>query len=104
MRLTKSVFPFLNRILRATVVVELNKGLFNAEFPCPIVTLSEHIDDNDRLEWENPPLCIILCNDAEKTFVEYAPQDYQRPMGVAQYKTHQLKELLPNEQPHYTCR
>ena len=60
----------------------------------------EDIDDDDRLEWENAPLGIILCKDADKTFVEYVLQDYQRPMGVATYKTsqEQLKELLPDEE------
>ncbi len=58
------------------------------------------LDDDDRLEWENPPVGIILCKDADKTFVEYVLQDYQRPMGVATYKTNQekLKELLPDEE------
>ena len=43
---------------------------------------------------------IILCKDADRTFVEYVLQDYQRPMGVATYKTSQdqLKELLPDEE------
>ena len=42
---------------------------------------------------------IILCKDADKTFVEYVLQDYLRPMGVATYRTSQmkLKELLPDE-------
>lgn len=44
---------------------------------------------------------IILCKDADKTFVEYVLQDYQRPMGVATYKTTdqaKLKELLFDEE------
>lgn len=33
------------------------------------------LDDEDRLEGENPPVGIILCKDADKTFVEYVLQD-----------------------------
>ena len=58
------------------------------------------IDDDDRLEWENPPVGIILCRDADRTFCEYVLQEYQRPMGVATYRTsqEQLRELLPDEE------
>ena len=91
---------FFNRILRATVVVELKKGKFKPSYLGQLSHYLHVIDDDDRLEWENAPLGIILCKDADKTFAEYVLQDYQRPMGVATYKTsqEQLKELLPDEE------
>lgn len=91
---------FFNRILRATVVVELKKGKFKPSYLGQLSHYLHVLDDDDRLEWENPPVGIILCKDADKTFVEYVLQDYQRPMGVATYKTNQekLKELLPDEE------
>lgn len=91
---------FFNRILRATVVVELKKGKFKPSYLGQLSHYRHVLDDDDRLEWENPPVGIILCKDADKTFVEYVLQDYQRPMGVATYKTNQekLKELLPDEE------
>jgi predicted nuclease of restriction endonuclease-like (RecB) superfamily len=91
---------FFNRILRATVVVELKKGKFKPSYLGQLSHYLHVIDDDDRLEWENPPLGIILCKDADKTFVEYVLQDYNRPMGVATYKTDQakLKDLLPDEE------
>ncbi len=91
---------FFNRILRATVVVELKKGKFKPSYLGQLSHYLHVLDDDDRLEWENPPVGIILCKDADKTFVEYVLQDYQRPMGVATYKTDQekLKELLPDEE------
>ena len=48
----------------------------------------------------NPPVGIILCRDADRTFCEYVLQEYQRPMGVATYRTsqEQLRELLPDEE------
>ena len=91
---------FFNRILRATVVVELKKGKFKPSYLGQLSHYLHVIDDDDRLEWENAPVGIILCKDADRTFVEYVLQDYQRPMGVATYKTSQdqLKELLPDEE------
>ena len=91
---------FFNRILRATVVVELKKGKFKPSYLGQLSHYLHVIDDDDRLEWENPPVGIILCRDADRTFCEYVLQDYQRPMGVATYRTsqEQLRELLPDEE------
>lgn len=91
---------FFNRILRSTVVVELKKGTFKPAYLGQLSHYLHVLDDEDRLEGENPPVGIILCKDADKTFVEYVLQDYQRPMGVATYKLRQaqLKELLPDEE------
>lgn len=91
---------FFNRILRSTVVVELKKGAFKPAYLGQLSHYLHVLDDEDRLEGENPPVGIILCKDADKTFVEYVLQDYQRPMGVATYKVSQekLMELLPDEE------
>lgn len=91
---------FFNRILRSTVVVELKKGAFKPAYLGQLSHYLHVLDDEDRMEGENPPVGIILCKDADKTFVEYVLQDYQRPMGVATYKVSQekLKELLPDEE------
>lgn len=91
---------FFNRILRSLVVVELKKGTFKPSYLGQLSHYLHVLDDEERLEGENPPVGIILCKDADKTFVEYVLQDYQRPMGVATYQTRQKKlmELLPNEE------
>ena len=54
------------------------------------------LDDDEKMEGENPSVGIILCKDADKTFVEYVLHDYNRPMGVATYKFNQerLKDLV----------
>lgn len=91
---------FFNRILRSTVVVELKKGAFKPSYLGQLSHYLHVLDDEDRLEGENPPVGIILCKDADRTFVEYVLQDYHRPMGVATYGVSQekLKELLPDEE------
>lgn len=59
------------------------------------------LDDEVRKPNENPSIGIILCKSANKKFVEYVIQDYDKPMGVATYKTaadmdERLKKLLPS--------
>ena len=91
---------FFNRILKSLVVVELKKGSFKPAYLGQLSHYLHVLDDDERLEGENPSVGIILCKDADRTFVEYVLQDYNRPMGVATYKTDQkkLKELLPDEE------
>ena len=90
---------FFNRILRSLVVVELKKGSFKPIYLGQLSHYLHVLDDDERLEGENPSVGIILCKDADRTFVEYVLQDYNRPMGVATYKVQEkLKELLPDEE------
>ena len=63
--------------------------------------ISKVKDIEERKPNENPSIGIILCRSANKKFVEYVIQDYDRPMGVATYKTaadmdERLKRLLPS--------
>ena len=56
-------------------------------------------DIDERKSTENPVIGIILCQNADKPFVEYLLQDYNQPMGVATYKAmpEKLKLVLPDE-------
>ena len=91
---------FFNRILRSLVVVELKKGTFKPAYLGQLSHYLHVLDEDERIEGENPPVGIILCKDADKTFVEYVLQEYKRPMGVATYQAGQKKlmELLPDEE------
>ena len=91
---------FFNRELRSLVVVELKKGTFKPAYLGQLSLYLRILDDDERLPGENPSVGIILCKDADKTYVEYVLQDYNKPMGVATYKVTQdrLRELLPSEE------
>lgn len=61
------------------------------------------LDDYVRKPHENPSIGIILCKDADRTYVEYMIQDYDKPMGVATYKTatdmpERLRNSLPDQE------
>lgn len=91
---------FFNRELACLVVVELKDGPFQTSYLGQLAGYLRILDDEVRKPNENPSIGIILCKSANKKYVEYVIQDYNRPMGVATYKTSadmddKLKKLLP---------
>lgn len=92
---------FFNRELSALVCVELKDGPFKTAYLGQLASYLRMLDDEVRKPNENPSIGIVLCKSANKKFVEYVIQDYDRPMGVATYKTSadmddRLKKLLPS--------
>lgn len=92
---------FFNRELAALVCVELKDGPFKPAYLGQLAAYLRILDDEVRKPNENPSIGIILCRSANKKIVEYVIQDYDRPMGVATYKTaadmdERLKRLLPS--------
>lgn len=91
---------FFNRELAALVCVELKDGPFKTSYLGQLAAYLRILDDEVRKPNENPSIGIILCKSANKKFVEYVIQDYDKLMGVATYKTtadmdERLKRLLP---------
>lgn len=91
---------FFNRELAALVCVELKDGPFRTSYLGQLAAYLRILDDEVRKPNENPSIGIILCKSANKKFVEYVIQDYDKPMGVATYKTtadmdERMKRLLP---------
>ena len=92
---------FFNRELNALVVIELKKGAFKSSYLGQLCTYLRLIDDQMRKPHENPSIGIVLCKSANKKYVEYVIQDYNKPLGVATYKTsdempEKLKQALPD--------
>ena len=95
---------FFNRELKSLVVIELKKGSFKTSYLGQLCTYLRILDDDERLPGENPSVGLILCKDADKSYVDYVIQDYPHPMGVATYQTKDdiqnklLKVLPPKEE------
>lgn len=92
---------FYNRELTCLVAVELKLGEFKSIYLGQLQTYLQLLDDEVRKPNENPSIGIILCQDAEKSYVEYVIQRYDSPMGVATYKTSadmpdKLRKALPS--------
>ena len=91
---------FFNRELSSLVCVELKDGPFRTSYLGQLAGYLRILDDEVRKPNENPSIGILLCKSANKKFVEYVIQDYDKPMGVATYKTaaemdDHLKNVLP---------
>ena len=91
---------FFNRDLNCLVAVELKSGPFKTSYLGQLSGYLRVLDDFERREHENPSVGLILCKDMNKTFVDYIIQDFNKPMGVATYKTSadmssKLLEALP---------
>jgi hypothetical protein len=59
------------------------------------------LDDHVKKSHENPSIGIVLCKSANKAYVEYVIKEYNKPMGVATYKTNEdmpenLRRALPD--------
>lgn len=80
---------FFNRELNALVVIELKIGKFKPSYLGQLHQYLQILDDKIRKPHENRAIGIVLCKEADRSYVEYAVRDYSKPMGVATYKTFQ---------------
>ena len=91
---------FFNRELSSLVAIELKTGPFKTAYLGQLNMYLRVLDDFVRKPNENPSIGIVLCKSADKAYVEYAVRDYDKPMGVATYKTaSDMPERLRNALP-----
>lgn len=92
---------FFNRELNCLCAVELKNGEFKAPYLGQLQTYLRLLDMQAKKPHENPSIGIILCRSVDKQFVELVIQDYDKPMGVATYRTsadmpERLRKALPD--------
>lgn len=92
---------FFNRELNALVVIELKTGEFKTSYLGQLNAYLAIADDKIRKPHENPTIGIVLCRSANKNYAEYMVRQYDKPMGVATYKTssempEKLRKALPS--------
>ena len=92
---------FFNRELNALVVIELKSGEFKTSYLGQLNAYLAIADDKIRKPHENPTIGIVLCRSANKNYAEYMVRQYDKPMGVATYKTsaempEKLRKALPS--------
>jgi len=90
-----------HRKLRSLVAIELKVGPFIPEYIGKMQFYLSVLNDTVRLEDENPSIGIILCREKNRTVVEYALKDTNKPINVAAYKNvsklpKELKDELPS--------
>ena len=74
-----------HRRLRCLVAIELKIGEFKPEHKGQIEFYLDTLDQQQRIEGENPPIGIVICRSNTKTVVEYALRNMARPLGIATY-------------------
>ncbi len=74
-----------HRRLRCLVAIELKIGAFQPEHKGQIEFYLDQLDQQHRLDGENPPIGIVICRDKTRTVVEYALRNMNRPLGIATY-------------------
>lgn len=90
---------FYNRELAALVAVELKQGKFKPAYLGQLSAYLRILDTEVKKPFENPSIGIVLCKEADKTFVEFLIQGYDNPMGVATYKSAEdVRKVLPSEE------
>lgn len=92
---------FFNRELNALVAIELKVGKFKPAYLGQLYAYLQVLDDKVRKPHENPSIGIVLCKSANQAYAEYAVRDYNKPMGVATYKTlsdmpKEMQQALPD--------
>lgn len=85
---------FFNCQLQCLVAIELKRGKFKAEYLGQLNLYLSLLDEYIRRPYENKSIGILLCTEQKKKTVEFALRDFNKPMGVATYKT---AEELPEE-------
>jgi len=91
---------FFNRELNCLVIVELKTGDFKTSYLGQLMGYLSIADAKLKKAHENPSIGIVLCKTANKRFVEFVIKDYDKPMGVATYKTsEEMPERLRNVLP-----
>lgn len=84
---------FYHTGLRRYIVVELKIGEFKAEYVGKMNAYLGMVDDHFAHEKQEPSIGLILCKTKDKIVAEYALRDTKKPIGIAEYRTH---ELLPD--------
>lgn len=92
---------FYHRKLQCLVAFELKTTEFKAEHVGKMNLYLSALDEYVKQPYENPSIGIILCKSKSDKFVEFAFRDFNKPMGVATYKTNKeipkkYKNALPD--------
>jgi predicted nuclease of restriction endonuclease-like (RecB) superfamily len=76
-----------NRNLNCLVAIELKKGSFKPSYLGQLNFYLSALDECVKKPHENNSIGLLLCKDTKKSIVELAVRDFNKPMGVATYRT-----------------
>ena len=90
-----------HRKLRCLVAIDLKIGDFTPEMAGKMQFYLSILNDTVREEGENPSIGIVICKSKNRTIVEYALKDSNKPIGIATYTIdttlpENLRNFLPS--------
>ncbi|MEK7728352.1 MAG: PDDEXK nuclease domain-containing protein [candidate division KSB1 bacterium] len=94
-------FLLYHRRLKCLVAIDTKIGEFMPEYVGKMQFYLAALDDLVRMKDESPSIGIILCKSKDKTIVEYALKESNKPIGVSTYRIvsklpKELQGLLPS--------
>ena len=84
--------------MKCLVAIELKIGDFKPEYAGKMQFYLSAINDRIKMKDENPSIGIIICKGKNRTIVEYALKDVNKPIGVSTYT---IKKILPKQLSRY---
>lgn len=78
---------FFHRELRRLVAIDLKLGKFKPEHEGQMMLYLRYLNQNERKQWEESPIGLILCSEGNTEHIEYLMLDENSPVKVAQYYT-----------------
>jgi predicted nuclease of restriction endonuclease-like (RecB) superfamily len=89
---------FYHTRLHCYFVIELKVTEFEPEHAGKLEFYITAVDEQIKLQEDNPTIGLLLCKTADKVIVEYSLKTKSKPMGVAEYK-HAIPKKWKNELP-----
>ena len=93
---------FYHRELQSLIAIELKKGAFKPEHLGQIEFYLTALDKQVKKDHENPSIGIIICQKKDRTVVEYALHDKNKPIGISTFQHKDLpksiSKYLPSEE------
>ena len=78
---------FFNRELKRLVAIDLKLGKFKPEYEGQMLLYLRYLNKNERKEWEESPIGLILCSEGNTEHIEYLMLSDNNHIKVAQYYT-----------------
>ena len=101
---------FFNRELKRLVAIDLKLGKFKPEYEGQMLLYLRYLNRNERKEWEESPIGLILCSEGNTEHIEYLMLNDNPNIKVAQYYTklpdkkvlsEKLKKAIAIAKEHY---
>ena len=90
---------FYHLKMHCYVVIDLKMGEFEPEYAGKMNYYLSAVDKLIKTEEDNPSIGIILCKSKDNLEVEFALQDFNKPMGISEFTFNELPENIKINMP-----